>query len=96
MLGYIYVVDTPWFVRTEANGTANLSNVPAGIYVAKLWYPGLSTAGGVVVNPVLQIPVNGAATLLSNLAERESSPTPEPTATDSKAARSWGERRGNN
>ena len=96
MLGYIYVVDTPWFIRTDTNGAANLANVPTGTYVAKLWYPGLSAAGGVVVNPALQIPATGAATLISNLAERENSPALEPAATDGVKTRGWNERRSNN
>lgn len=94
MLGYIYVVDTPWFVSTDANGAAKLAKVPAGAYVAKLWYPGLSAAA-LVINPALQISASGAVTLMSNLAERENLPTPDTTTTDSKAPRSWGERRGN-
>lgn len=38
MLGYIVVVDTPWFAKTGANGIATVE-APAGHYMLKLWHP---------------------------------------------------------
>jgi plastocyanin len=98
MLGYIYVVDTPWFVSTDDKGAAILSNVPEGIYVAKLWYPGLSEVA-LVINPALRVSVQeraqgtaqAATTLTSNLGVRENLPAP-----DASTTRGWGERRGSN
>ena len=91
MIGYIYVVDTPWFASTDANGAATLANVPDGTYIAKLWYPGLSAAA-LIINPGLPVSAHSAATLTSNQAERENLPTP--AATDTPKTRGWGERRG--
>lgn len=38
MLGYIYVVDTPYFARTDRSGFATLS-VPDGAYEVGVWHP---------------------------------------------------------
>jgi plastocyanin len=38
MLGYIVVVDTPWFAKTGTNGIATVE-APAGRYMLKLWHP---------------------------------------------------------
>lgn len=38
MVGYIYVVDTPWFGKTSADGVASFE-LPAGDYVVKVWHP---------------------------------------------------------
>ena len=32
MLAYIYVVDTPWFAKTDADGKARIEGLPAGDY----------------------------------------------------------------
>jgi len=39
MVGYIYVVDTPYFVKTDLTGTATLDNLPAGDYELRIWHP---------------------------------------------------------
>jgi plastocyanin len=41
MRGYIYVVDTPFFARTDAAGTATLAALPAGKYEVKAWAPNM-------------------------------------------------------
>ena len=38
MLGYIYVVDTPWFAKTRADGSARIDELPAGDYEVQLWH----------------------------------------------------------
>lgn len=38
MLGYIYIVDTPYFAKSDKNGRVNL-NVPIGQYRLKIWNP---------------------------------------------------------
>jgi plastocyanin len=32
MIAYVYVVDTPWFAKTAADGTARIEGIPAGDY----------------------------------------------------------------
>jgi plastocyanin len=41
MLGYIRVVDTPYFSTTDANGIAKLEELPAGKYTVYAWTPRL-------------------------------------------------------
>lgn len=36
MLAYIYVVDTPWFAKTDASGKARIEGLPAGDYDLQL------------------------------------------------------------
>jgi plastocyanin len=39
MLGYIYVVDTPYFAKTTGDGTVQMAGIPAGAYEARVWHP---------------------------------------------------------
>ena len=39
MLGYIYVAQTRLAVKTDANGQAVISGVPAGDYTVSVWHP---------------------------------------------------------
>jgi plastocyanin len=40
MVAWVLVVDTPWFARTDASGTALISDVPGGEYTLQAWHPG--------------------------------------------------------
>jgi hypothetical protein len=39
MLGYIYVVDSPWFAKTGSDGKARLSDLPDGDYDIAVYHP---------------------------------------------------------
>ena len=39
MVGYVYVLDTPYFETTAADGRARIANVPAGTYEVQVWHP---------------------------------------------------------
>lgn len=41
MLAYVVVVDSPWFARSEAAGTATLTDLPPGRYTLEAWHPQL-------------------------------------------------------
>jgi plastocyanin len=41
MVAYIYVVATPHFAKTTADGKAHLEGLPAGPYEARVWHPRL-------------------------------------------------------
>jgi len=43
MLGYVYVVDTPWFGKTNEEGQLNV-DLPEGRYQLKVWHPLLGDA----------------------------------------------------
>jgi len=38
MVGYVYVVDTPHFSKTDKEGRARLENLPAGDYELRVWH----------------------------------------------------------
>jgi plastocyanin len=39
MSAYIVIVDTPWFEKTGATGTATLKDIDAGRYAVRVWFP---------------------------------------------------------
>jgi plastocyanin len=39
MLGYVFVVDTPWFGKTDARGQVQIDAVEDGEYEARVWHP---------------------------------------------------------
>jgi plastocyanin len=39
MVAWLVVVDTPYFGRTDSAGTVRLTQMPAGLYHLKAWYP---------------------------------------------------------
>jgi plastocyanin len=39
MVGYVYVLATPYFARTAEEGKARLADVPPGAYEARVWHP---------------------------------------------------------
>ena len=43
MIGYLQVVDTPWFATSPASGTARIANAPVGAYTLRVWHPDLGT-----------------------------------------------------
>ena len=47
MLAYIHVVDTPYFAKTDAAGTARIDGVAPGKYQLKAWHYGLPPGAAV-------------------------------------------------
>ena len=39
MLGYVFIVDTPWFGKTGADGQVQIDTVDDGEYEARVWHP---------------------------------------------------------
>ena len=39
MLGYVYVTDSPYFGKTNADGRVELDQLPPGRYLAHVWHP---------------------------------------------------------
>ena len=39
MLGYVFVVDTPWFGKTDARGQVQIDAAEVGEYEARVWHP---------------------------------------------------------
>ena len=38
MVGYVYVVDTPWFAKTDKEGRARIEGLPSGDYALQVWH----------------------------------------------------------
>jgi len=42
MLAYVFVVDTPFFAKTDASGVATIDELPAGDYDLQIWHYALA------------------------------------------------------
>lgn len=52
MLAYVYIVDTPYFAKTDNNGVAKISNVPEDNYTLKVWHYALQQENKVAEQPI--------------------------------------------
>ena len=52
MIGYVYVLETPYFGKTADHGEARLTNLPAGEYELRVWHPRLKEAADKTLRPV--------------------------------------------
>lgn len=52
MLAFVYIVDTPYFAKTDANGKVTMSDVPNGDYLLKVWHYALRKENVTVDKPV--------------------------------------------
>lgn len=67
MLGYIYVLDTPAFARSGADGHSRIEGLPAGEYRIALWHPRL--VDGASPDPrTVTVDSDGTATLRFDIA----------------------------
>lgn len=60
MRGFIYVVDTPYFGKTDASGNATINNLPAGKYEVKAWAPNMF---GEPLTQTIQVAGDGASNI---------------------------------
>lgn len=60
MRGYIFVVDTPYFAKTDKAGNALLNNLPVGKYEVKAWAPNM--LGGPMAQTI-QVTADGSTNL---------------------------------
>lgn len=67
MVGWVLVLDTPYYAQTSASGQVALSAVPAGHYRLRTWHARLP-AGAPVPEQALEVSASGA-TALVRLAE---------------------------
>lgn len=52
MLAFVYIVDTPYFAKTDASGKVTMSDVPSGDYLLKVWHYALRKENVTVDKPV--------------------------------------------
>jgi len=62
MSAFILVVDTPFALKTAANGVAVIRGLPAGPSQVKVWHPLMKAPGGELVRQV-SVPASGTARL---------------------------------
>lgn len=62
MLGYVLVVDTPWFTKTDKAGSAMLQSLPEGRYRIHAWTPRISEAN-LPASQAIELRANGDAAL---------------------------------
>ena len=61
MVGWIVVLDTPYFAQTQApGGVVQMGSVPAGSYRLRTWHPRLPV-GAPALEQALTVPASGAA-----------------------------------
>lgn len=53
MIGYVKVVDTPYAIKTGADGVAQLSGLPSGKATVKIWHPYLRAPANELSRPVV-------------------------------------------
>ncbi|HET6431293.1 methylamine utilization protein [Dyella sp.] len=79
MLGYVVVVDTPWFAQSGDNGQLTLEDLPAGRYTLQLWQPRLA-AGAPPVSETVSLgttPLQRNYTLALVAPEQTNQPPPD-------------------
>ena len=52
MVAYVFVLDTPYFAKTGADGIADISNLPPGRYRLEVWHPRLAGKVGLELTVV--------------------------------------------
>jgi plastocyanin len=55
MIAYVQVVNTPYFIKTDASGKGRLDNVLPGKYVLKAWHYSLPPNAQIVEQPITLI-----------------------------------------
>jgi hypothetical protein len=50
MMGYVYVVDSPWFAQADGSGRFTIHGVPAGEYLAQVWHENATKTSEVKVH----------------------------------------------
>ena len=63
MVGWVLVLDTPYYAQTSTSGQAALSAVPAGHYRLRTWHTRLP-AGAPVPEQALEVSASGATALV--------------------------------
>jgi plastocyanin len=81
MLAYIYVVNTPYFATTDAEGKAALGGLPAGAYVVKTWHPNQKANSPDAGQPVT-VAADGTAEITSTVSLKRDRKAKKPGAMD--------------
>jgi plastocyanin len=67
MIGYIYVVDTPFFGRSNESGQLSLHDLPAGTYRVTAWHPRMQEPEGTSLQMSVPVTEGSAAPAVFHL-----------------------------
>lgn len=67
MVGWVVIVDTPYFGRTTDKGQLVLDKLPAGSYRLRTWHPGLPV-GAPALDQALNVPADGQVAVTVRMA----------------------------
>lgn len=73
MVGYIFVVDTPYFAVADAQGMAHISQVPAGKYQLEIYHPRMNSNYPVSSVQLTENETKQDSRVLDNLSEAKTS-----------------------
>jgi plastocyanin len=73
MVGFIKVVDTPYAIKTGADGVAVIANIPGGAATLRVWHPALKAVGNEIAAP-LTVPAQGMLSQDSRVELRPTAP----------------------
>jgi plastocyanin len=80
MVGYLYVMETPYFAKTGEEGTADLIGLPRGTYDVRVWHPWAKSspeAAAKSITPSSQVSANvDFVVTLQSKANHEPPPPP--------------------
>ena len=77
MLGFVVVLDTPYFGKSARNGTVTLRDLPAGEYTVNVWQPNMQDDDKPVQKVTLGVDDNGKASFgVRTLKPDRRKPTP--------------------
>ena len=62
MVGWVVVVDTPWYAMSGPDGQVRLEGVPPGNYQLRVWHPG-QPVGAAAQSQALQVPASAEVRL---------------------------------
>ncbi len=77
MLGFVVVLDTPWFAKSGRNGSVTLRDIPAGEYAINVWQPNMQDDDKPVQKVTLGADDNGKSSFsVKTLKPDRRKPTP--------------------
>jgi plastocyanin len=53
MVGWVVILETPWYAKTDAQGRARLPEVPAGTHQLRTWHAGFPVGAPAQVQPLV-------------------------------------------
>jgi hypothetical protein len=82
MVGYIYVTDAPYFAKTDAQGAARWSGIPADSYEVTLWSPFIADPAESLVRRVAVTQAEPGSVVVHLTRDLRTTPLPRPRRAD--------------